>query len=184
LSYAASNASAQSSIKLLGKVNLMPAIGGRQPMTLTYLDYSGETKTILLFSGELTAASLAGFLTQFGALQTAMDAVTLGTRSSQQWGEKTVVSNTRPTDKNAQIESELLVRVQGAVTEAPWSFRIPTVDYTAFNYADPPAGDQVIISGAGASAATTALITALEAVAKMPDDETEAVNIVGMEVVR
>jgi len=72
----------------------------------------------------------------------------------------------------------------GATSQAPWSFRIPTVDYTAFNFADPPAGDQVILSGAGATAATTAFITALEAVAKMPNDETEAVVVVGMEVVR
>ena len=77
----------------------------------------------------------------------------------------------------------MLVRVKGAVSEAPWSFRIPTVDYTAFNYADPPAGDSVILSGAGASAATTALVAAIEAVVKMPTDPTEAVVVVGMNVV-
>lgn len=162
----------------------MPAIGGRQPVTIQYLDYSGEVKSIRGYSGEITAVSLPGFLTAFGALQTALDAVTLGTRSKTSWGEETVVSNTRPSDKDAQIESELLVRLRGATSEAPWSFRIPTVDYTAFNYADPPAGDQVIISGAGATAATTALVTAIEALLKMPDDETEAVEVVGMEVVR
>jgi len=58
------------------------------------------------------------------------------------------------------------------------------VDYTAFNYADPPAGDSVIISGAGASAATTALISAIEDVAKAPWDETEALEVIGMRVVR
>lgn len=153
-------------------------------MVIVYRDYSGETKSIRLYSGELTIGTLAGFLTQFGTLQTALDAVTLGVRAKQGWGEETVVSNDRAAVKDAQIETELLVRVQGATTEAPWSFRIPTVDYTAFNYADPPAGDSVIISGAGASAATTSLISALEAVAKMPDDETEAIVVVGMEVVR
>lgn len=162
----------------------MPAIGGRQPVTIQYLDYSGEKQTIRLYAGEITAVSLAGFLAAFGDLQAALDAVTLGTRSAQSWGEETIVSNTRPASKNAQVESELLVRVQGATSEAPWSFRIPTVDYTAFNYADPPAGDQVILSGAGASAATTALVSAIEALVKMPDDETEAVVVVGMEVVR
>lgn len=110
--------------------------------------------------------------------------MTLGVRAKQSWGEETIVSNDRAAVKDAQVETELLVRVQGATTEAPWSFRIPTVDYTAFNYADPPAGDSVIISGAGASAATTALVAALEAVAKMPNDETEAIVVVGMEVVR
>lgn len=162
----------------------MPAIGGRQPVGVQFLDYSGEVDTIRLYAGEITAVSIAGFLADFGDLQTALDAVTLGTRSKQNWGEETVVSNTRPIDKDAQVETQMLVRVQGATSEAPWSFRIPTVDYTAFNYASPPAGDQVIISGAGASAATTALVDAIEAFCKMPNDETEAVVVVGMEVVR
>lgn len=161
----------------------MPALGGRQPYSVSYRDYSGETKAILLFTGEITAVSIAGLLADLGDLDTALDGVTLGVRARQQWGEETIVSNARATDKNAQVESELLVRCQGATTERPFSFRIPTVDYEAFNYADPPAGDQVIISGAGASAATTALIAALEAVAKMPDDEAEAIVVVGMEVV-
>lgn len=162
----------------------MPALGGRQPFSVSYRDYSGETKSILLFTGEITAVSLPGLLADLGDLTTALDAVTLGVRAREQWGEETILSNARAASKDAQIETEMLVRVMGAVTEAPWSFRIPTVDYTAFNYADPPAGDQVIISGAGASAATTALIDAIEAVAKMPTDETEAVVVVGMEVVR
>lgn len=162
----------------------MPALGGRQPATFVYRDYSGETKSIRLYTGEITAISLPDLLTELGDLATALDAVTLGVRAKQSWGEETIVSNDRAATKDAQIESELLVRVQGATSEAPWSFRIPTVDYTAFNYADPPAGDSVIISGAGASAATTALIAALEATCKMPDDETEAIVVVGMEVVR
>lgn len=162
----------------------MPALGGRQPFTVAYRDYSGETKTIRLYTGEITAVSLPGLLSDLGDLTAALDAVTLGVRAREQWGEETIVSNERATVKDAQIETEMLVRVQGATTEAPWSFRIPTVDYTAFNYADPPAGDTVILTGAGASAATTALIAAIEAVAKMPNDETEAVVVVGMEVVR
>lgn len=162
----------------------MPALGGRQPITIQYRDYSGEVKSIRMYAGEITAVSLPGFLTAFGALKTALDAVTLGVRSAESWGEETIVSNALPAGKDAQIETELLVRVQGATSEAPWSFRIPTVDYTAFNFASPPAGDQVIIDGAGASAATTALIDAIEALVKMPTDETEAVVVVGMNVVQ
>lgn len=162
----------------------MPALGSRQPITITYLDHSGEVKTIRMFANEITAVSLPGFLADFGDLQTALDAVTLGVRHKQTWGEETIVSNTKPTDKQAQIETEMLVRLRGATSEAPWSFRIPTVDYDAFNYADPPAGDSVIISGAGATAATIALVDAIEALVKMPDDEAEAVVVVGMEVVR
>ena len=162
----------------------MPAVGNINPIGVQYRDYSAEVKNIRLYSGEITAVTLPGFLTKFGALQDALDDVTLGVRAKQSWGEETIVSNDRPTAKDAQIETELLVRVQGATTERPWSFRIPTVDYTAFNYADPPAADQVIISGAGASAATTALVAAIEDLCKMPDDPAEAVVVVGMNVVR
>lgn len=162
----------------------MPALGGRQPVSVSYRDYSGETAAIRLYAGEITAVSLPGFLTAMGALTAALDAVTLGVRAKESWGQETVVNNNRAASKTAQVESELLVRVRGAVSQAPWSFRIPCVDYAAFNYANPPAGDQVIISGDGASVATTALVTAIQAIAKMPDDETEAVVVVGMEVVR
>lgn len=162
----------------------MPALGGRNKYRISLRDYSGETKSIQLFTNEITAVSLPGLLTGLGNFKTALLAVTLGIAASEQWGEETVISNARAVTKDAQIETEMLVRLMGATTEAPWSFRIPTVDYTAFNYADPPAGDQVIITGAGATAATTALIDAIEATFKMPSDETEAVVVVGMEVVR
>ena len=162
----------------------MPALGGSQPFSFSYRDYSGETKSIRLYSGEITAVSLPGLLTEFGAIAAALDAVTLGVRAKQTWGEETIVSNLRPTDKDAQIESEMLVKAHGATSELPWSFRIPTIDYTAFNYASPPAGDTVILSGAGATAATIALVSALQATVKMPSDETEAIVVDAMIVVR
>lgn len=161
----------------------MPAIGGSQFVSFQYLDYSGEKKAVTVNSNEITAVSLPGLLTDITALQTALNAVTLGTLAKTSWGNQEVLSNTRPAAKDAQIETEMLVRCQDATTEQPFSFRIPTVDYTAFNYADPPAGDQVIISGAGASAATTALVTALEAFAS-PYNEANGLEVVGMEVVR
>jgi len=163
----------------------MPALGGRQPIGISYRDYSGELQSIPnLFSNEITAVSLAGFLTQFGALQTALNAVTLGVLARTRWGEETIVSNDRAATKDAQVESEMLVSLRGATTEAPFSFRIPTIDYTAFNYADPPAGDVVILSGAGATAATTALVTAIEDLLSTPWDEAEGVEVVSMRVIR
>jgi len=159
----------------------MPALGGRQPIGIQLMAYSGKRESISdLYSDEITAVSIGGFLTQLGALVSAVDAVTLGTISQTSWGERTVLSNTRPSNKAAQLESSMLVSLIGNTTEEPFSFRIPTVDFTAFNYASPPAGDNVIISGAGASAATTALITAIQALCKTPWDETEEVTVVSM----
>lgn len=162
----------------------MAGIGGRQPFTVVYRDYSGETKSIRLYTNEITAVSLPGLLTELGDFTAALDAVTLGVRAKAHWGEETIVSNAKASDKKAQVETEMLVRCIGATTERPFSFRIPTVLYDMFNFADPPAGDQVIISGAGATAETTALISAIETTFKMPDDETEGLTVVGMEVVQ
>lgn len=162
----------------------MPAIGTYQPVTIQYLDYSGERKSVPIRVGEITAVSIAGFLSDLADLEAALDAVTLGTRSQSSWGATTVVSNTRPATADAQIETEMLVTLIDDTTEQPFSFRIPTVDYTAFNYADPPAGDTVILSGAGASAATTALVAAIEAIARSPWDDSHTVTVTGMRVVR
>lgn len=163
----------------------MPALGGRQPLGIQYRDYSGEVKSIQnLFSGEITAVSIAGFLTQFGTLQSALNAVTLGVLAKTSWGEETILSNDRAATKDAQIETEMLVSCRGATTEAPFSFRIPTVDYTKFNYADPPAGDVVILSGGGATTETTDLVSAIQALVKTPWSETEACEVLSMRVVR
>jgi len=158
----------------------MPAVGNRNPFTVQYLDYSGEVESLRLFSGDLTALTLAAFLAQFGDLQTALDAVTLGTRSKQTWGQESIVSNTKPTGKDAQIETQLLVRYMGETTQKPYSFRIPTAYYTAFNYV----GDHVVLSGAGATTATTNLVSALEAIGATPDDPTEGIIVTDIEVVR
>jgi len=162
----------------------MPAIGTSQPVSYQMLDYSGERKSLTFDIGEITALTIAARLGDISDFEDALDAVVLGTRARQSWGSTTVVSNTRPTDKDAQIETEMLVTYRDVVTEQPFSFRIPTVDYTAFNYADPPAGDNVIISGAGASAATTAFITAFEALAVSPANDANSVEVTGMRVVR
>jgi len=159
----------------------MPALGGRQPIGFQYLDYSNERDTVTVYANEITAISLPGLLTQIGALQTALNAVTLGTLSKTSFGNEEYLSNTKPTDKMAQVETQLLVRAMDSVTEQPFSFRIPTADYTKFNYGTD--SDQAILSGAGASAETLALVTALEAFSS-PYNEGNTMTVLGIEVVR
>ena len=167
-----------------GVIDKMAGIGTFQPYSVSYRDYSGESKSVRLYVGEITSLTLDTITAGLTELTDALDAVTLGVRAKQVWGVETVVSNARAAVKDAQIETELLVRMRGATSERPYSIRIPTVDYTKFNFADPPAGDQVIITGAGASAETIDLIDAIEANCKMPDNDAEGVTVVGMEVVR
>lgn len=160
----------------------MPALGGSQPLLYSFLPHSGRAVSVQprLLTGEITAISIAATLALIGDLTTALDAVTLGRIAKTGWGEETVVSNTAASSKQAQAESSMLVQCRGETTEAPFSFRIPTIDFSAFNYAPPPNGDVVIIAGDGASTATTNLVDALQALCKMPGDETEAIVVVGM----
>jgi hypothetical protein len=53
------------------------------------------------------------------------------------------------------------------------------VDDTQLNFV-PGGGDAVIFEGAGASATILAWVTAFEALAKNPNDETEAVEVTGI----
>lgn len=156
----------------------MAPIGNRNPVYVQYIDHSGERRSFAGFSGAVTLATIVAFLAQFGDLQTALDAVTLGNRSEQAWGEKSVITNTVPANAAAQIETEVLVSGYGTATQIPWSSRIPTADYTAFNWI----GDEAILSGAGASAATLALVTAIQTLLKEPQTG-EAIVVTSIRVV-
>jgi hypothetical protein len=160
----------------------MPALGGRQAITYQFRDFTGEIKGVRMFSGEITAVSLPGLLTELGTLESALNGITLGVISKSSWGEETIVSNDVPVSKYAQIESALLVTMRGDTTEAQWSFSIPTIDANVLNFAT-GAGDTVIFEGAGASAQTTALVDALETTLRNPDDDSELGVVIGMRFV-
>lgn len=160
----------------------MPALGGRQVVNVGYRDATEEIGTLRVYADEITAASLPGFLTDMGAFVAATDAITLGVRARESWGEETVVSNAVPSDKAAQREMKLLVQYQGVTTEKPYTLTIPTIDPDVLNFV-PGGGDAVQFEGAGASAAIAAWVTAFETLASAPDDEAEAVVVTGMRFV-
>ena len=160
----------------------MPAVGTYDQYSAQMLDFSGERKSITFPVFEITAVSFPTYNTELGLFETALQAILLGTLARTTTSLVNVVSNARPADKDAQIETEMLVTFVDDVTEEPDSFRLTTVDYTAFNYADPPAGDNVIFSGAGATEATTDFVEAFEQVARSRAGN--AVTITSMRVVR
>jgi len=164
----------------------MPALGNWQQINEQFLDYSGERASIkpAIHTREITALTIGDFLTDLSLFETALYAITLGQVSKRSFSVETVVSNTRPTDKMAQVETVMLVTYIDDVTEAPYSFQIPTADYDAFNYASPPAGDEVIITAPGWSAATEAFITTFEDIARSPGNDANSVTITGMRIVR
>ena len=83
--------------------------------SFSILDYSEETSSFRFNFGAITAVSLPGFLTQFGALRTALGNITIGTISRERWvGDETVLSNIPPSNQWAQREIRWLVEYYAA----------------------------------------------------------------------
>lgn len=161
----------------------MPALGGRQPTDWTQRDATGEPTTHTVYVNEITAVSLPGLLTQLGTYQTALLGVSNGVLAKTSWGEETIVSNLVPTNPNVQREAKLLVQYMDDVTEKPYTLSIGCVDFSVLVFL-PGAGDAVAFKAAnGASAAIQAWVTAFEAMAAAPDDETHSVTVTGMRFV-
>jgi len=74
------------------------------------IDYSREKASFSLATGEVTATSLPGLLTEVGALRSAVNGITLGDVSDESLSVfNTNLSNTPATSPLAQVESSWLV---------------------------------------------------------------------------
>ena len=147
----------------------------------SFRDFSDELSRIRVYNGAITVISLPGFLTEYAALKTAMDAATLGVLAKDQWvGDATLISSLLPADPMAQRELKVLFNYIGNTTQKPYEFTLPTPDLAALGAI---AGQDALIIGAGASAAMAALVAALETIARTPDDDTETITISGARLV-
>lgn len=151
----------------------MPAqhIGG-----FTILDYSEEKRSFKFNFGAITAVSIAGFLTQFGNLRTALTNFVLGTVQSEQWvGDRSVLSNVPPASSNAQGELKALISYEGDTTKKKYRMEVPTPD------------TQWLIAGTDKFDLTetepAALVTALEAIGRTPDDDLETITVLDITLV-
>jgi len=137
----------------------------------TLKDFSDENSTVKIHNGAITAVSIAGFLTAFGGMRTALEAITLGTMAQEQWiGDLTLLSNTLPTNPFAQRELKWLVRYHGDTTGKKFQLEIPTADPTDRLVAGTDLADLTETDMA-------AFVTAFEAFARTPDSDTETVTI-------
>lgn len=94
-----------------------------------FRDFGKELSTVKIYNGAITVGSIAGFLTAFGAMRTALEGITLGVASKEQWvGDDTVLSAAVPASQVAQRESKWLVRYHNVVTQKPHHLEIPTAD--------------------------------------------------------
>jgi len=142
------------------------------------LDYSNERSNTTVHVGPITALTIAGFLTDFGALRTAIEAITLGVVSQESWvGDSTVLSNTPPTDAEAQREKKWLVRYTGDTTDKVFTLEIATAELGGGHLL--PMSDFADLTETDMAA----FVTAFEDIARSPDDDAETVTVQSIQFV-
>lgn len=143
----------------------------------TILDYSNEKSTTKIHNGDITAVSIAGFLTQFGALRDAIADIIRGEIATEAWvGDRTVLTSTPPTDEEASREAKWLVRYVGNTSDKVYTLEIATPLKT---------GNMLPMSDFADLTSTdmAAFVTAFEALARTPDDDTETVTVQSIQFV-
>lgn len=144
--------------------------------TFTILDYSEEKSTTRFNFGAVTAINIAGFLTAFGNMRTAITNIILGTVQKESWtGDSTVLSNTPPAATEAQIELKWLVTYEGDTSKKKYRAEIPTPDTAKLI----PGTDQADL----ADTDIAAYVTAFESIGRTPDDDTETISVLGINLV-
>jgi len=133
--------------------------------SFTLLDASNEKSTMSFHVGEITAVTIAGFLTQFGALRTAVEAISIGALVTDSWtGDRTKYSAAIPSDKDSQRERKFLVIYEDDSTLAPYRVEIPCADY-ALSGLFAGSTDEVDLT----QTEIAAFVTAFEALCKSPE---------------
>lgn len=157
----------------------MPPLGNVHKASITYGDHTQEPSKFEVYVGAITALSIAGFLTAFGNLQTAADAITLGVKRKQQWiGDDSTISNEWSDNPLAQRENKLELQYMDTTTEEIFRVTIPTIDLTKLVFV-PGGGDNVLFEGDDASDEVKALVTAFEAIGRTPRSDTNSIQVVG-----
>lgn len=137
---------------------------------VTIRDASGESSTTTLNFGAVTALSIGGLLSQWGAFRTAIGNVILGVLGKEQLVmDNTVLDNAVPSDQHAQVELKFQFTYEGNTSKKKYRFEVATPDTSKLiagtdmvDFTDP---------------AIAALVTAAETVGRTPDSDTETINI-------
>lgn len=141
------------------------------------LDYSMSKSSFSFSFGAITALSLPAFLTQFGALRSALQNIIIGTIAKERWvGDETILSNIPPLESAAQ--RELAWRVYYAGTEG--SRRLKHCDIAT-------ADTGLLLSGSDMADMSdpniAAFVTAFEAIATDPEDEEAAAIVAKIQLI-
>lgn len=143
----------------------------------TILDFSMEKSNTTIYHGAITPTSLAGYLTEFGQMRNAIDAITLGTIHKEMWvGDSTVLSQTPPTNNFAQRELKWLVRYRGNTSQKIYTLTLPTADPTGRLVAGTDRADLN-------NADIAAFVNQFQSFARTPDDDQENVTVLDITLV-
>lgn len=143
----------------------------------TIRDFDGESSNFKIYNGAITAVSIAGYLTDLSALETAIDGVTIGVRSNSQWvGDNTNISDANAASQWAQRELKMKVNCTGDGDGPRFHFTVPCPDLDNLTLV----GDKVTLADGGIMAA---FVTAVEQIARHPDDDTETITVLDAEIV-
>ena len=97
--------------------------------SLSYVDQGNQVSTMSFYFGEITATSIPGFLTEFGAFRDATNAISRGSIKTDQWvGDRTTYIGTPPSDQEAQRETKFRFVYQDDVTFAKYDIEVPVAD--------------------------------------------------------
>jgi len=161
----------------------LPA-GTYQNASASYLDAGGELgNTSGMYGTVITAANQVAQAAAWASLLSAMDALALGNRKRDTYGDKSTYAVSRPTNGAAR-EVALQAIFRDSTTGETWPATVvPTLDISLIDYVDNVgAKDAVIIEDGGV---VEALRDALQAFPiRNPRAQSNTVTVVGMKVIR
>lgn len=144
---------------------------------LALREWSGKTGSFSIYHGPITAVTLAGFLTQWGALKTAIDTVTNGVLAKEQITmDNTILSALFPASQFAQRGNKWLVHYVNTVSGNPYELTIPTADPTGRLNATSDKANM-------ANADIVALTNAIEAIGRSPENDADPIEVQDIEFV-
>jgi len=144
--------------------------------TMTITDFSDERSSFGFESAALTAGNIAGQATAAGTLEAATEALTIGNISKNQVAQILLDDPGVPSNPYAQRELKWLVTYQAVTSGKKYTLEIAAPDLT----------DNLVPGTDIADLTSTdwaAWVTAFVAYAKPEDDLTDAVIVLGAELV-
>lgn len=149
-------------------------MASRHYIDFELLDYSESKSSFSVYNGAITALSLPGFLTQLGALRTALAGIVIGTIRRERWvGDETILSNVPPSNPNAQRELKWMIHFETVAGDEEYAEATIAAPDTTLLQANSDEIDYV-------NADVAAFITAFEAIARVHDNDVDAVVVTRM----